>query len=430
MSFDKLPSGWQLIPLEDAMDAIIDYRGKTPKKTESGIPLITAKIVKGGYVLEPFEFIAEDNYDSWMVRGLPQVGDVVLTTEAPLGETAQLTSANVALAQRIVTLRGKKGLLDNDFLLCALQSDFVQHQLESRASGSTVKGIKQSELRKVSLPIPPLPEQQKISQALKSLSNRLVCNIQTNQTLEEMAQAIFKSWFVDFDPVKAKMNGEQPEGMDAATASLFPEKLVESELGLIPEGWEVKPLDKVAHFQNGLALQKFRPESEDDDFLPVLKIAQLRQGYCDGKEKARTDIKESCRVYDGDMIFSWSGTLMIDLWTGGNVALNQHLFKVTSEEYNLPLYLYWTKHHLAKFQQIAKDKAVTMGHIKRGHLSESLCVIPPKALRDKMDEVLLPLINQGLNLRLQSNQLATLRDTLLPKLLSGEIELETATENK
>ncbi|AWB01105.1 restriction endonuclease subunit S [Vibrio harveyi] len=267
--------------------------------------------------------------------------------------------------------------------------------------------------------------QREVGNCLSRLESKVTLNIQTNQTLEEMAQAIFKSWFVDFDPVKAKLNGEQPKGMDAATASLFPEKLVESELGLIPEGWEVKPLDKIAHFENGLALQKFRPESEDDDFLPVLKIAQLRQGYCDGKEKARTDIKESCRVYNGDMIFSWSGTLMIDLWAGGKSALNQHLFKVTSKDYTLPLYLYWTKHHLVKFQQIAKDKAVTMGHIKRGHLSESLCVVPPKDLRDKMDEILMPLINQGLNMRLQSNQLATLRDTLLPKLLSGEIELET-----
>lgn len=251
MSFDELPQGWKLRPLEDVMEAIIDYRGKTPKKTESGIPLITAKIVKGGYVLEPFEFIAEDNYDSWMVRGLPKVGDVVLTTEAPLGETAQLTSANVALAQRIVTLRGKKGLLNNDFLLCALQSDFVQHQLESRASGSTVKGIKQSELRKVSLPIPPMGEQLKISSILKSLSNKLVCNIETNQTLEEMAQALFKSWFVDFDPVKAKMNGEQPEGMDDATASLFPEKLVETELGLIPEGWHIQNTQDLFEVRDG-----------------------------------------------------------------------------------------------------------------------------------------------------------------------------------
>ncbi|MCR9961615.1 restriction endonuclease subunit S [Vibrio alginolyticus] len=295
-------------------------------------------------------------------------------------------------------------------------------------SGSAIPSTSREDFYQLPVNMPPRWVQDEIVNNLDALNKKINLNSKSSQTLEEMAQAIFKSWFVDFDPVKAKINGEQPEGMDAATASLFPEKLVESELGLIPKGWEVKPLDKVAHFQNGLALQKFRPESEEDDFLPVLKIAQLRQGYCDGKEKARTDIKESCRVYDGDMIFSWSGTLMIDLWTGGNAALNQHLFKVTSEEYNLPLYLYWTKHHLAKFQQIAKDKAVTMGHIKRGHLSESLCVIPPKALRDKMDEVLLPLINQGLNLRLQSNQLATLRDTLLPKLLSGEIELGQAQE--
>lgn len=300
------------------------------------------------------------------------------------------------------------------------------HKYSDKAA---VPGVNRNHLHMELVRVPDSYECQKqISDFISYFDKKISINQQTNQTLEEMAQAIFKSWFVDFDPVKAKMNGEQPDGMEEATASLFPEKLVESELGLIPEGWEVKPLDKVAHFQNGLALQKFRPESEDDDFLPVLKIAQLRQGYCDGKEKARTDIKEPCRVYDGDMIFSWSGTLMIDLWTGGNAALNQHLFKVTSKEYNLPLYLYWTKHHLAKFQQIAKDKAVTMGHIKRGHLSESLCVIPPKALRGKMDEVLLPLINQGLNLRLQSNQLAALRDTLLPKLLSGEIELGEVEE--
>lgn len=329
---------------------------------------------------------------------------------------------------------GRVCLLDEnsvhlDFIFYWLSLPQSQDYLVSNSSGSANQANISGKIIE-SLPCPKVDYQtsKQIADLARNFDEKVILNTQTNQTLEQMAQAIFKSWFVDFDPVKAKMNGEQPEGMDAATASLFPEKLVESELGLIPEGWEVKPLDKIAHFENGLALQKFRPESEDDEFLPVLKIAQLRQGYCDGKEKARTDIKESCRVYNGDMIFSWSGTLMIDLWTGGKAALNQHLFKVTSKDYTLPLYLYWTKHHLVKFQQIAKDKAVTMGHIKRGHLSESLCVVPPKDLRDKMDEILMPLINQGLNMRLQSNQLATLRDTLLPKLLSGEIELGTSEE--
>jgi type I restriction enzyme S subunit len=313
--------------------------------------------------------------------------------------------------------------LDNYYLYYWFLHSGKAGKLDPYFTGTTIKHLTGRALAGLPIVLPPITFQQKCSAILKSLDKKIRHNIQTNQTLEEMAQAIFKSWFVDFEPVKAKMNGEQPEGMDEATASLFPEKLVESEMGLIPEGWAVKPLDEIAHFENGLALQKFRPESDDDEFLPVLKISHLRQGYCDDKEKARADIKESCRVYDGDMIFSWSGTLMIDLWTGGNAALNQHLFKVTSIDYNLPLYLFWTKHHLTKFQQIAKDKAVTMGHIKRGHLSESLCLIPPKELRDKLDELLMPLINQGLNLRLQSKQLANLRDILLPKLLSGEVDL-------
>ncbi|PTO89793.1 restriction endonuclease subunit S [Vibrio splendidus] len=329
-----------------------------------------------------------------------------------------------AVNQHVCIIRVDKEKCLPSYLLAFLCLPETKKYIENFNAGGSRRAITKGHIESFEIPLLPMTIQKVISRNAEDILCKQKLNNQINQTLEQMAQTLFKSWFVDFDPVKAKMNGEQPKGMNAATASLFPEKLVESELGLIPEGWEVKPLDKVAHFQNGLALQKFRPESEDDEFLPVLKIAQLRQGYCDGKEKARTDIKESCRVYDGDMIFSWSGSLMIDLWTGGNAALNQHLFKVTSEEYNLPLYLFWTKHHLVKFQQIAKDKAVTMGHIKRGHLSESLCVIPPKELRDKMDEVLMPLINQGLNLRLQSNQLAALRDTLLPKLLSGEIDLE------
>ena len=159
MSCRSFPTHWQLLPLAEALDALIDYRGKTPKKTDTGIPLITAKIVKNGKILPVSEFIAEEDYDEWMVRGLPQVGDVVVTTEAPLGEVAQLEDCNVALAQRIVTLRGAKEILESDYLRYVMQGPYVQGQLEARASGSTVKGIKQSELRKILLPIPPKQEQ-------------------------------------------------------------------------------------------------------------------------------------------------------------------------------------------------------------------------------------------------------------------------------
>ena len=160
---------WTAVLLEDCMDAVIDYRGKTPEKTTSGIPLITAKIVKGGRIETPNEFIAIDDYAVWMRRGVPKAGDVVLTTEAPLGEVAQLGNERVALAQRLIALRGKTGLLDNGFLKFLMQSEDVQEQLRARASGTTVLGIKQSELRKVLLTLPPLDEQRAIAHILGCL---------------------------------------------------------------------------------------------------------------------------------------------------------------------------------------------------------------------------------------------------------------------
>jgi type I restriction enzyme, S subunit len=160
---------WTSFPLEDCMAAVIDYRGRTPKKTTFGIPLITAKIVKAGHIEAPDEFIAEDDYVSWMRRGMPALGDVVVPTEAPLGEVAQLGAERVALAQRVVALRGRPELLDNAFLKFLMQSTGVQDQLRARASGTTVLGIKQSELLKVSLTLPPLAEQRAIGHILGTL---------------------------------------------------------------------------------------------------------------------------------------------------------------------------------------------------------------------------------------------------------------------
>ncbi|NOI60416.1 restriction endonuclease subunit S [Vibrio coralliilyticus] len=426
MSFDKLPDGWKLIPLEDAMDAIIDYRGKTPKKTESGIPLITAKIVKGGYILEPFEFIADDNYDSWMVRGLPQIGDVVLTTEAPLGETAQLTSANVALAQRIVTLRGKKGLLDNDYLLCALQSDFVQHQLESRSSGSTVKGIKQSELRKVSLPVPPLDEQQQIAQILKSLSNKLICNIQTNQTLEEMAQAIFKSWFVDFDPVKAKMKGEQPEGMDTATASLFPEKLVESELGLIPEGWKVGDLSDLMDFNPKRTLKK-------GTVAPYLDMKNMPTSGHLALDIYDREMGSGTKFMNGDSLLARitpclenGKTAYVDFLEDEQVGWGSTEYIVMRSKSDS--YKYFS-YYMARFEPFRKFAIQSMTGTSGRQRAQAQTVqtmpfaIPPISILEKFDAFVAPNMQMIKSHGSENRTLANLRDTLLPKLLSGEIEL-------
>jgi type I restriction enzyme S subunit len=149
------------LPLEKCIERFIDYRGKTPTKGNSGVPLITAKIIKNGRIQPPNEFIARENYDSWMRRGLPQLGDVLFTTEAPLGEVAQVDDPDIALAQRVLLMRGKSNILDNTYLFGTLQSSFVRDQIERRSTGSTVKGIRQKELRKVVIPIPPIVLQRK-----------------------------------------------------------------------------------------------------------------------------------------------------------------------------------------------------------------------------------------------------------------------------
>ena len=397
---------WKEYKLIDVLDALIDYRGKTPKKVEKGIPLITAKIVKNGRINTPNEFLAEEDYDNWMVRGFPNAGDVVLTTEAPLGEVAQLDERKVALAQRIVTLRGKKNILDNTYLKYYLLSIIGQSRLKARETGTTVTGIKQSELREVLVTCPPFKTQQIIAKILSSLDDKIEVIRRINEQLEELAQALFKSWFVDFEPFK---DGE----------------FVESELGLIPEGCTTISLSKMANYLNGLAMQKFRP-LEGEDGLPVLKIKELGQEACNETSELCSPslIDEKYIVDDGDVIFSWSGTLLVKIWCGGTCGLNQHLFKVTSEIYPKWFVYLWTKFHLDRFIRIAKDKAVTMGHIKRGELDTSYAIVLNDDKMKELDAIMSPIIEQFINNNIEIRKLSNLRDTLLPKLMSGEIDVE------
>lgn len=325
--------------------------------------------------------------------------------------------------------------------------DFLQY-----SDKAAVPGVNRNHLHTAWVKVPSnVAVQERIAKFLSALDRKITLNTQINQTLEQMAQALFKSWFVDFDPVIdnaldagnpipeplaeraarrksmwAAESEKAPARLPAETRRLFPDRFEEDEvLGWVPAGWTIKPLDQVARYQNGLALQKFRP-NEGEEFLPVLKIAQLRARKTDGVEKASVNIKPECIVHNGDVVFSWSGTLMIDIWSGGKAALNQHLFKVTSDQYPKWFYFLWTQRHLELFQRIAADKAVTMGHIKRQHLAEAFCLVPEEQLISKAGESIRPLIEKMLSSRLESEELTQLRDTLLPKLLSGELKLPEA----
>lgn len=202
---------------------------------------------------------------------------------------------------------------------------------------AAVPGVNRNHLHELAITVPPLSEQRAIAHILGTLDNKIELNRRMNRTLEEMARAIFKSWFVDFDPVRAKMEGrwkkgESLPGLPADLWDVFPDRLVNSELGPIPEGWEVGALDQVADYMNGLACQKY-PVQDGESGLPVIKIRELRNGISGQTEKVTANVPQKYLVKNGDILFSWSGSLLVRPWTEGTGVLNQHLYKVTSDAF-------------------------------------------------------------------------------------------------
>lgn len=297
-------------------------------------------------------------------------------------------------------------------------------------TGSAQAGANAKVLGRFPIDCPSMSEQRAIANILGTLDDKIELNRKRSETLEAIARAMFKAWFVDFEPVRAKLEGrwqrgQSLPGLPAHLYDAFPDRLAESEFGEIPEGWEMRSLDSIANYLNGLALQKFPPESERE-FLPVIKIAQLRAGNTNGADRASARIKPEYVIVDGDVLFSWSGTLEVEVWNGGRGALNQHLFKVTSNEVPKWFYFFATRQHLSDFRAIAAGKATTMGHIQRKHLTDArIAVAPPESMK-KFDKVISSQFDQLISNAQQSRSLAQLRDTLLPKLISGKLRVGDA----
>lgn len=291
--------------------------------------------------------------------------------------------------------------IDKDFLYYCLL--FIRERLLHGAYDSTMKNLTLDMVRDAIIDLPPLEEQKIIAENLSCIDEKIELNNQINNNLEDIAQSIFRSWFVDFEPFQDR-------------------EFEQSELGSIPKGWRVDSLDNIANYLNGIAMQKYRPETEES--LPVIKIKELNQGYTDeNSDRASVNIPEQYIIQNGDVVFSWSGTLAVKIWTGGIGGLNQHLFKVTSDYFNKWFYYLWTLNHLEKFKAIAQDKATTMGHIKRGHLTESKVLVPTDTDLVYMNNIMNPIIHQMIANRIQNEALKELRDSLLPKLMSGELRV-------
>lgn len=292
---------------------------------------------------------------------------------------------NYAIGRGLAALRHKRGEQFRYFLRGII--DYNLDLLLASATGSTFPNISRSQLEEMELLIPPLPEQTAIASILSSLDDKIDLLHRQNATLEKMAETLFRQWFVE----------------DAK------------------EDWEVQSLSEMANFLNGLACQKFPPKNEIDK-LPVLKIKELSSGITENSDWASTDIKDEYIVRNGDIIFAWSASLMVKLWDGQECILNQHLFKVTSK-YSKWFYYLWCKYHLEEFISIAASHATTMGHIKRGDLDEAKVLIPSAEELEEMTAQAEPLIQKIITNNIQIRTLTTMRDSLLPKLMSGEVRV-------
>jgi type I restriction enzyme, S subunit len=403
------------------------YRAKNSELSAKGLPFARAKNINNGFLFEDADCFPKGDLNKVGIK-ISQPGDVVFTSKGTVGRFAfvhEHTPRFVYAPQLCFWRSLNHGRIFPRWLYYWMQSQefFAQY---SGVAGQTdmAEYVSLRDQRNMQITLPALEEQQAVACILGALDDKIELNRRMNQTLEAMAQAIFKSWFVDFDPVRAKSSGRQPPGLAPHIADVFPDAFEESELGEIPKGWRVEGLDEIATFLNGLALQKYPPK--DGRSLPVIKISQLRKGSTDGADLASSDIDHAYIVTDGDVLFSWSGSLECVLWTGGHGALNQHLFKVTSAMFPKWFYYLWIHQHLPEFRHIAAGKATTMGHIQRHHLREAKALIPSSPLLEAMDRVLSPIVKAIILRNLESRTLAALRDTLLPKLISGELRVPDA----
>ena len=408
-------SEWREVRLGDLCYKVCS--GGTPKSTCSAyydggtIPWLNTKEINYNRIYQTESHITEEGLNNSSAKWIDANSVIVAMYGATAGRVA-VAKIPMTTNQACCNLMIDKSKADYNFIYYYLSNNY-KHLL-SMANGAAQQNLNAQVIKDFIVSLPEIDEQHRISSFLSSLDDKIAVNRRICENLEAQAQALFKHWFIDFAPFLDKPSGkaERKNG-----------NFVESELGMIPEGWRVGTLTEIAEYLNGLAMQKFPPLSADDA-IPVLKIKELGQSQCDNNsDKCSKQIKSEYIIKNGDVVFSWSGTLMVDIWCGGICGLNQHLFKVTSDNYPKWFYLMWTKHHLAEFIRIAKDKAVTMGHIKRGDLEKALVAIPDSDTLDKMSKVMEDIHNQIINTRLESNSLSTLRDTLLPKLMSGQIKV-------
>ena len=339
--------------------------------------------LKGRFINRGERNITKEGFENSSTKMLP-INSVLFSSRAPIGYIA-INNMN-----EVCTNQGFKSIIPNDkinymFLYYLLK--FNKDRIESLGSGTTFKEISGAVMKNIVVSIPENKNDQlKIAKVLSKIDEKIELNTHINNNLYEIMKRIFDNWVNNLD------------------------------------NYEESSLSKIANFINGLAMQKYRAKNEIG--LPVIKIKEMNEGITDNTERCSSNIKEDYIIEDGDILFAWSGTLCMTIWAQGKAGLNQHIFKVQSKKYPKWFYYLWTEYYLGKFVEIAAGKATTMGHIKRKELDTAKVKIPIKKEMDKMDRIMQPMLDKYINNKINNEILKQVRDTILPKLMNDEIDLD------
>ncbi|MBV5296763.1 MAG: restriction endonuclease subunit S [Rhodoferax sp.] len=368
------------------------YRAKNDELVASGFPFARAGNINNG-----FQFSGADCLPSYYAGIVgdkaSRAGDTVFTSKGTVGRfgfVTETTEKFIYSPQLCFWRSLKHDEIFPQFVFYWMHGNEFLGQVEGlKGQTDMADYVNLADQRRMSITLPSVPEQKAITTILSSLDDKIDLLHRQNKTLEAMAEILFRQWFVED----------------------------------IQEGWDERPLSGIANFLNGLACQKY-PPTNDLEKLPVLKIRELSSGISETADWATSQVKPEFIVKAGDVIFAWSASLMVKVWDGEKCVLNQHLFKVTSDQFPKWFYLRWCKHHLAEFIAVAASHATTMGHIKRGDLDAAMVLVPPPSVLETMSKQMQPLLDKQIAIARQRKTLEKLRDTLLPKLMSGEVRVD------
>jgi type I restriction enzyme, S subunit len=424
-----MPSEWQALTLAEAGVTLIDCEHRTPPDAGAGYPYIAIPQLKEGHIeLKGARRISQEDFDDWTKKLAPQEHDVIVVRRCNSGLSAVVPRGlKCAIGQNLVILRTDGKRIRPEFLRWLVRGDEWWEQVRKYMNvGAVFDSLKCRDIPGFKVLVAPIEEQHRICDVLDPLDHRIDLLRQANLTLESIAQALFKSWFIDFDPVRAKAEGREPEAMDAATAALYPAEFEESALGLIPKGWRTGSILDLASLLSGGTPNTTRPEywggdvawasAKDVSQSPSIALLSTERSITNaGLNGSATRLIPAMAT----VIVARGATTGRMVFVGREMAMNQTCYALVSKIETPAALFCLLRNQIAALLNAAHGSVFDT--ITTSTFAGSLVVLPPNALLREFEQRSAPLFERIVEATSTIETLAELRDTLLPRLVSGKL---------